>query len=113
MKGDGSGKKQLTKRRGIRRRSILFAWTERNWYGERPTGTTPRLWRRYKELLRENLTEPMKMEIVVANRRRQRSEADHELRLRSFAPTFTPDGKKDHLCRRTSTIAMAAVSSSS
>ena len=49
---------------------------------------------RYKELLKENLTSPMKMEIVVGDADGKNSREITNFGCASFAPTFTPDGKK-------------------
>ena len=49
---------------------------------------------RYKELLAENLTAPMKMELVVADADGRHSRTITQFGCASFAPTFTPDGKK-------------------
>jgi TolB protein len=49
---------------------------------------------RYKELLAENLTAPMKMELVVADADGRHARTITQFGCASFAPTFTPDGKK-------------------
>ena len=49
---------------------------------------------RYKELLAQNLTAPMKMEIVVADADGKGARTVTNFGCASFAPTFTPDGKK-------------------
>lgn len=93
MKGDGSGKKQLTKREGYDGgafysrdgKKLVWRATDRN---------NAKAMARYKELLRENLTEPMKMEIVVANADGSGAKQITSFGCASFAPTFTPDGKK-------------------
>lgn len=49
---------------------------------------------RYKELLAENLTAPMKMEIFVANADGSGIQQITNFGCASFAPQFTPDGKR-------------------
>jgi Tol biopolymer transport system component len=49
---------------------------------------------RYKELLADNLTAPMKMEIFVANADRSGIQQVTNFGCASFAPQFTPDGRK-------------------
>jgi Tol biopolymer transport system component len=48
----------------------------------------------YKELLSQNLTAPMKMEIVVAHADGSGARTITDFGCASFAPTFTPDGRK-------------------
>ncbi|HET9319262.1 MAG TPA: hypothetical protein VFO27_05790, partial [Bryobacteraceae bacterium] len=45
-------------------------------------------------LLKDNLTAPMKMELVVADRDGGNAQTITHFGCASFAPTFTPDGKK-------------------
>ena len=49
---------------------------------------------RYKSLLADNLTAPMKMEIMVADGDGGNARTITDFGCASFAPTFTPDGKK-------------------
>ena len=49
---------------------------------------------KYKSLLADNLTAPMKMEIMVADADGSNARAITNFGCASFAPTFTPDGKK-------------------
>ena len=55
---------------------------------------TPQDMERYQSLLKENLTAPMKMEIVVADADGGNAKTVTNFGCASFAPTFTPDGKK-------------------
>jgi TolB protein len=48
----------------------------------------------YKELLGKNLTAPMKMELFVANSDGSSARQITNFGCASFAPQFTPDGKK-------------------
>ncbi|HKW99589.1 MAG TPA: hypothetical protein VJN43_17750 [Bryobacteraceae bacterium] len=49
---------------------------------------------RYKSLLAENLTAPMKMELVVADAEGRNARTITHFGCAAFAPTFTPDGRK-------------------
>jgi TolB protein len=49
---------------------------------------------RYRELIRDNLTAPMKMEVVIADGNGANSKQITNFGCASFAPTFTPDGKR-------------------
>jgi Tol biopolymer transport system component len=49
---------------------------------------------RYKELLAENLTAPMKMELMIADADGKNPRQITNYGCASFAPSFTPDGKK-------------------
>ena len=48
----------------------------------------------YRDLLQEDLTAPMKMELWVANADGSKARQITQFGCASFAPTFTPDGKK-------------------
>ncbi|HEU0120101.1 MAG TPA: hypothetical protein VFQ91_06210 [Bryobacteraceae bacterium] len=93
MKPDGSDKKQLTGSRGYDGGAVFSRDGKRIvWRANHPQ--TPETMARYNELLKENLTAPMKMELFI-------SEADGRSRKQitnnncaNFAPTFTPDGKR-------------------
>ena len=52
---------------------------------------------RYTELLGQDLTAPMKMELFVANSDGSDSKQITNFGCASFAPQFTPDGKTNHL----------------
>jgi Tol biopolymer transport system component len=49
---------------------------------------------RYKSLLADNLTAPMKMELMVADADGSNVKQITNFGCASFAPTFTPDGKR-------------------
>lgn len=49
---------------------------------------------RYRELIRDNLTAPMKMEVVIADGDGANPKQITNFGCASFAPTFTPDGKR-------------------
>jgi Tol biopolymer transport system component len=93
MNLDGSDPKQLTHEYGydggpvFSRDGRMIAWRASH-------PSTPEAKQRYAELLKDNLTSPMKMELYVA-----RADGSHVNEITrfgcaSFAPTFTPDGKE-------------------
>ena len=93
MHTDGSGKKQITSQIGydgggtFSRDGSHLVW--RSYYPP-----SPELLATYKGLLADNLTTPMKMEIVVANGDGSNAKVITHFGCASFAPTFTPDGKQ-------------------
>ncbi|HEY1759682.1 MAG TPA: hypothetical protein VGG72_30190 [Bryobacteraceae bacterium] len=93
MNEDGSDKKQLTKAIGYDGGAVFSRdGTQMVWRAHRPD--TPEGLDLYRSLLKQDLTAPMKMELFVA-----RSDGSNEKQITnfgcaSFAPTFTPDGKK-------------------
>ena len=93
MRTDGSGKKQLTKAAGYDGGPVLSRDGKRLvWRANYPKRAEDMA--RYKALLAENLTAPMKMEIVVADADGKNARPITNFGCASFAPTFTPDGKK-------------------
>jgi len=93
MNLDGSGKKQITKTEGydggavFSRDGAKMAW--RAFHPDTPDKT-----KTYRDLLKEDLTAPMKMELWVANGDGSNPKQITNYGCASFAPTFTPDGKK-------------------
>ena len=93
MKLDGSDKKQITKTLGydggpvFSRDGKKIAWRA---YHPAPGEAT----QKYQELLADNLTAPMKMELWVANADGSGAKQITSFGCASFAPTFTPDGKR-------------------
>jgi TolB protein len=93
MKTDGSNKKQITKGTGYDGGAVLSRdGSKLVWRANHPK--TAETMARYKGLLMDNLTSPMKMEIVVADADGGNSREITNFGCASFAPTFTPDGKK-------------------
>ena len=93
MRSDGSGKKQITKRAGYDGGAVFSRdGTRLVWRANYPK--TPETMDRYKTLLAENLTAPMKMEIMVADADGGNARMLTDFGCASFAPTFTPDGKQ-------------------
>jgi Tol biopolymer transport system component len=62
------------------------------WRAYRPD--TPEKVAKYRELLKDNLTTPMKMELFTADADGSHQKQITNFGCASFAPTFTPDGKK-------------------
>ena len=93
MKPDGSVKKQITKQAGYDGGAVFSRDGKKLvWRSNYPK--TPQDMERYQSLLKENLTVPMKMEIMVADADGGNAKAVTCFGCASFAPTFTPDGKK-------------------
>jgi len=93
MNADGSQKKQITSATGYDGGAV-FSRDGRKIVYRANHPKTPEAMTRYKELLAENLTAPMKMELMVADADGKNSRAITNFGCASFAPTFTPDGKK-------------------
>ena len=93
MNADGSGKKQITRRAGYDGGAVFSRDGKKLvWRANYPK--TPEETERYRALLARNLTAPMKMEIVVANADGSGAREITSFGCASFAPTFTPDGRK-------------------
>ncbi|HEX5230325.1 MAG TPA: hypothetical protein VFW44_21580 [Bryobacteraceae bacterium] len=93
MKPDGSGKKQLTKTDGYDGGPVFSHDGKKlTWRANHPT--TPETEKRYHDLLSENLTSPMKMELWVADANGTHAKQITNNGCANFAPTFTPDDKK-------------------
>jgi TolB protein len=93
MKSDGTDKKRITREEGYDGGAVFSRDGKKLvWRANHPS--TPETMKRYKDLLAGNLTSPMKMEIVVANADGSKAKQITNFGCASFAPTFTPDGKK-------------------
>jgi Tol biopolymer transport system component len=93
MKEDGSGKKQITHSEGYDGGAVFsHDGKQMVWRAFHPD--TPEKTAKYKELLKENLTAPMKMELFVAKADGTGARQITNFGCASFAPTFTPDNKK-------------------
>jgi TolB protein len=93
MKSDGSSKKQLTSKPGYDGGATFSRdGSHLVWRANYPQ--TDELMAKYKALLADNLTAPMKMEIVVAKGDGSSPHTITNFGCASFAPTFTPDGKQ-------------------
>ena len=93
MNLDGSGKKQMTTAEGYDGGAV-FSRDGKHivWRAYRPT--TPEATKKYKDLLAEDLTAPMKMELFVSDSTMGNVKQISNFGCAAFAPTFTPDGKK-------------------
>ena len=90
---DGSGKKQITKSYGYDGGPVFSRDGKKiAWRAGHPS--TPETRQRYADLLRDNLTSPMKMELFVADADGKDVKQITNFGCASFAPTFTPDGKQ-------------------
>jgi TolB protein len=93
MNADGSGKKQLTHRAGYDGGPVFSRDGKKVvWRATDPNNA--RAMARYKELIQEDLTEPMKMEIFIGDADGKNVKQLTRFGCASFAPTFTPDGRK-------------------
>lgn len=93
MNADGSGKKQITHKPGYDGGAVFSRDGKRLvWRAGYPKNAQNL--ETYRALLKDNLTAPMKMEIVVSNGAGSNAKTVTNFGCASFAPTFTPDGKK-------------------
>jgi TolB protein len=93
MKSDGSDKKQITHKPGYDGGAVYSRDGKKLvWRAGYPKSAAEL--EQYRALLKENLTAPMKMEIVVADADGSNAKTVTNFGCASFAPTFTPDGKK-------------------
>ncbi len=93
MNSDGSKKRRITTSEGydggavFSRDGKMLAWRAGH-------PATPETQQRYHELLADNLTSPMKMELFVSDAGGKNTHQITNFGCASFAPAFTPDGKK-------------------
>ena len=93
MNLDGSGKKQITKSAGYDGGAVFSHDGKKIvWRGNHPS--TPETMAKYKNLLKESLTTPMKMEVIVSGADGKNPKQITNFGCASFAPSFTPDDKK-------------------
>jgi Tol biopolymer transport system component len=93
MNLDGSGKTRLTSATGYDGGAFLSRDGRRLvWRAHHPSEGTAL--DRYRQLLGDNLTAPMKMELFVGNADGSGSKQITSFGCASFAPQFTPDGKR-------------------
>jgi TolB protein len=93
MKVDGSDKKRITTKEGYDGGAVFSRDGKKLvWRANYPK--TPQEMDRYRSLLKDNLTAPMKMELVVADADGKNAKVITDFGCASFAPTFTPDGKR-------------------
>jgi Tol biopolymer transport system component len=93
MNSNGGGRKQITTRTGYDGGAVYSRDGRKLvWRSNYPKPGEDM--DRYKSLLKDNLTAPMKMEIVVSDADGVDAKTVTSFGCASFAPTFTPDGKK-------------------
>jgi TolB protein len=93
MKPDGSDKKRITTPEGYDGGAVFSKdGSKMVWRAYRPD--TPEKAKTYRDLLAENLTAPMKMELWTANGDGSNAKQVTNFGCASFAPTFTADGRK-------------------
>ncbi|MFN0170815.1 MAG: TolB family protein [Bryobacteraceae bacterium] len=93
MKPDGSGKRRITTEEGYDGGAVFSRDGRRlAWRANHPK--TPETMELYRSLLKDHLTAPMKMEILVADANGKNRKQITDYGCASFAPTFTPDGKR-------------------
>lgn len=93
MKGDGSGKRQITRRQGYDGGAVFSRDGKKLvWRANYPA--TPETMRRYLGLLAKYTVAPMKMEIMVADADGRNARQVTDFGCASFAPAFSPDGSK-------------------
>jgi len=93
MQPDGSHKQQITRSTGYDGGAAFSRdGSKLVWRANHPK--TPETMTRYKDLLAENLTAPMKMELMIADADGKNARQITNFGCASFAPSFTPDGKK-------------------
>lgn len=93
MKTDGSRKKQITRREGYDGGAVFSRDGKKIvWRATAPDNS--QAMQRYRELLKENLTEPMRMELFIADADGRNVRQLTRTGCAAFAPTFTPDGKR-------------------
>ncbi len=92
MNLDGSGKKQITQEKGYDG-GAFFSRDGKHmvWRANHPSGEALQ---RYTDLLKDNLTSPMRMEIFIADGEGKGAKQITNFGCASFAPSFTPDGKQ-------------------
>ncbi|MBK7926545.1 MAG: PD40 domain-containing protein [Bryobacterales bacterium] len=93
MKPDGSGKQRVTQTEGYDGGAVFSRDGKRLVWRANHPAAGPAM-DRYRELIKENLTTPMKMEIFIADADGTNAKQITNFGCASFAPTFSPDGKK-------------------
>jgi TolB protein len=93
MRTDGSNKTQVTHKAGYDGGAVFSRDGKKLVWRAHYPGTGEDL-AQYRSLLASDLTSPMKMEIVVADADGRNARVVTHFGCASFAPTFTPDGRK-------------------
>lgn len=93
MSATGASKKQITKTEGYDGGAVFSRDGKKIVWRANHPGAGPAM-ERYRDLLKESLTTPMKMEIFIGDSDGNNAKKLTNFNCASFAPTFTPDGKK-------------------
>ena len=93
MNSDGSDKKRITTTEGYEGGAVFSRDGRKLVWRANPPGT-PETLARYRELLSKNLISPLKVELFVADADGRNAKMITNYGCASFAPTFTPDGKR-------------------
>lgn len=93
MKADGTDKRQITRRAGYDG-GAAFSRDGKRIVWRATTPDNQQAMRRYTELLKENLTEPMRMELFISDADGRNIRQLTRTGCAAFAPTFTPDGNR-------------------
>jgi Tol biopolymer transport system component len=92
MNSDGSGKRQITKKAGYDGGAVFSRDGKKIvWRAKYPEGDDLVT---YKDFLSKDLVSPMEIEIMLADADGSNQRQLTNFGCASFAPTFTPDGKK-------------------
>lgn len=93
MNPDGSGKKRITSDVGYDGGAVFSRDGKQVvWRAYRPDSADAE--KKYKDLLAQNLTSPMQMELFISNADGKNRRQLTKFGCASFAPTFSADGKK-------------------
>jgi Tol biopolymer transport system component len=93
MNSDGSGKRQITRRTGYDGGAVFSPDAKKLvWRAMHPSA--PEAVASYKQFLAKSLVSPMKMEIFLGDADGRNSRQLTNFGCASFAPTFSPDGRK-------------------
>ncbi|HUA86140.1 MAG TPA: hypothetical protein VMB85_19925 [Bryobacteraceae bacterium] len=93
MDEDGSRKKRITTTEGYDGGAVFSRDGKKLvWRANHPD--SPEKLASYRDLLKDNLTTPMKMELFVSDGNGKNQKQITNFGCASFAPAFTPDGKK-------------------
>jgi len=93
MNLDGGGRRQLTRELGYDGGAVFSRDGKKlAWRAHHPS--SPPLIEAYKKLLADYLTAPMKMELYISDADGKNARQLTNFGCASFAPTFTPDGKR-------------------
>jgi Tol biopolymer transport system component len=93
MQPDGSAKTQITSRPGYDG-GAFYSRDGKHIIWRATAPNNKEVMARYKELLKQHLTEPMRMELFISDAAGTNIRQLTDFGCASFAPSFTPDGKR-------------------